>query len=82
MNENYNEADTSYDELGDPRELSEQTQGVIEYTDSEGNIDLTASGILSFMDNSYYVFFETENGFLEEVNISFETTEKKGKISF
>ena len=80
--ENYNEADTSYDELGDPRELSEQTQGVIEYTDSEGNIDLTASGILSFMDNSYYVFFETENGFLEEVNISFETTEKKGKISF
>ena len=79
---NYKTDDKVYDEPGDPREFSEKTKGVIEYIDEEGNINLAESGLLTFMDNAWYIFFETKDPVIENLDVYFNTSEGKSSINY
>jgi len=80
--DDYNKYATNYTSEADPREIAKSTNGIIEYTDSWGNVDLANSGILNFAENSYYVFFEKpETDSIDEVEIIYETNKGTGYSS-
>ena len=74
----FEESDRYFNSSDDPREISVQTDGIIAYTKSNGKVDLTKSGILSIIENSYFVMFENPEGSLDDVEIIFETSEGMG----
>jgi len=61
----------------DVRELSTTTGGLILYTDNSGNVDLTALGIIEYIESSWIVAFES-NSSAEEHTI--EAFFEKGEI--
>jgi len=76
----YERFDSDFSASGDPREIAEKTGGVIEYTGSDGVVDLTKSGLLNFAENSYYVFFENPtNSPLDDVEFFFYTDKGLGQ---
>jgi len=79
--DDYNRNVTNYTSEADPREVAEKTNGIIEYTDSYGNVDLTTSGILNFAENSYYIFFERPEGISGDIEILYETNKGTGYSS-
>jgi len=79
--DDYNPAETDYTPESDPREVAEKTNGIVEYTDNYGNVNLTNSGILNFAENSYYVFFEKPEVDSGDVEILYETNEGTGYSS-
>jgi len=79
----YKPTDSNYAQLGDPREISVVTGGTIAYTDAKGNIDLTKTGILDFFENSFYIMFESDPSVTgKEIEVFYETTQGKGKLTF
>lgn len=57
----YSEYTTDFSDPGDVRELCQKTGGVIKYTDSYGNVDLTNLGIVEYVTSSWIVTFESNS---------------------
>ncbi|ABR31346.1 von Willebrand factor A [Thermosipho melanesiensis] len=45
----------------DPREIVVETGGIINYTDSSGNVDLTNIGLIEYISSSWIVAFESDS---------------------
>ncbi|MFN3691969.1 MAG: vWA domain-containing protein [Fervidobacterium sp.] len=52
---------TDFSNSSDPRELSQRTGGLVKYTDSQGNVDLTEFGIAEYIESSWIVSFESDS---------------------
>ncbi|WP_126992837.1 VWA domain-containing protein [Thermosipho globiformans] len=57
----YSESTTDYTSPDDPREIVQKTGGIIKYTDSSGNVDLTSLGILEYVQSSWIIAFESDS---------------------
>lgn len=57
----YSESTTDFSDPGDVRELCQETGGVIKYTDTYGNVDLTSLGIVEYVTSSWIVTFESDS---------------------
>jgi len=76
--DDYSRYTTNYSPEWDPREIAEKTNGVIEYTDGSGVVNLANSGILNFAENAYYVFIDVPEGVSGEVKVLYETNQGTG----
>ncbi len=52
---------TDFSAPGDPREICQRTSGIIKYTDSYGNVDLTDLGIVEYVTSSWIAAFESDS---------------------
>ncbi len=52
---------TDFSAPDDVRELCQKTGGIIKYTDSSGNVDLTDLGIVEYVTSSWIVTFESDS---------------------
>ncbi|ANQ54354.1 von Willebrand factor A [Thermosipho sp. 1063] len=57
----YNITDTDFSNPEDPREIIEKTGGIVNYTDSSGNVDLTNIGLLEYISSSWIIAFESDS---------------------
>lgn len=79
----YNNPDADFTLPEDPRELCQKTAGIIKYTDSSGNVDLTDLGIVEYVESSYIIAFESDssaNTHTVEVFYESGATKKYAKI--
>ncbi|ODN29867.1 vWA domain-containing protein [Fervidobacterium thailandense] len=57
----YNPGATNFSVPDDPREICQKTGGLIKYTDSYGNVDLNALGIVEYVASSWIIVFESDS---------------------
>lgn len=57
----YNSGATSFSDARDPREVCQQTGGLIKYTDSYGNVNLNELGIVEYVASSWIIVFESDS---------------------
>ncbi|QTA37998.1 VWA domain-containing protein [Thermosipho ferrireducens] len=57
----YSDTNTDFSAPDDPREIVVETGGILQYTDSIGNVDLTALGIAEYIASSWIVAFESDS---------------------
>ncbi|MCX7653221.1 MAG: VWA domain-containing protein [Fervidobacterium sp.] len=79
----YSTSASSFSAENDPREICQKTGGVITYTDSYGNVDLTALGIVEYVESSWIVAFESDSSAPSHtIEVFFEagTTKKYTKL--
>jgi len=75
---NYSSSDNSYTHYLDPREIAVNTGGIVDYTDSKGNINLNESKLLEFIESGLYLIFIGEsNTESHEIELYITTDDKK-----
>ncbi len=75
----YNTSDTDFSSPDDPRELCMNTGGLIEYTDSSGNVDLNALGISDYVESSWILTFESDSpNSTNTIKLYFKSGEHEG----
>ncbi|MGB4262430.1 MAG: vWA domain-containing protein [Fervidobacterium sp.] len=57
----YRSTTTDFSAPEDPREICQKTGGIIKYTDSSGNVDLTNLGIVEYVTSSWIAAFESDS---------------------
>ncbi len=77
----YNSSVTDYSDPTDPREIVAATGGLIEYTDSSGNVDLNTLGITNYVQSSWIITFESDSSAATHtISLYFKDGDKEGKI--
>jgi len=77
----FDEEETDFSSYDDPREIAVKTNGILTYTDSRGNIDLTTFGLLERVENSFYILFDNpEKASPEDFMLLLETSKGKYRV--
>jgi len=83
----YSESDTDFTSPDDVREIAVETGGLVYYTDYYGNVDLTAIGVIEYVESSWIIVFESNSSEkIHNVNIYFDgdasdsTTDDQGAL--
>lgn len=77
----YNSPSGDFSAPEDPRELCQKTGGIIKYTDSAGNVDLSDLGIIEYVTSSWIIAFESDSSLqTHTIEIFYEKSSTKKYI--
>lgn len=77
----YDSSTTDFSAPGDPREICQKTGGIIKYTDSSGNVNLTDLGIVEYVASSWIATFESDSPEATHTIEVFYTTDSAKKYA-
>jgi len=72
---------TDFSAPEDPREICQKTGGIIKYTDSSGNVDLSDLGIVEYVTSSWIAAFESDSPEATHTIEVFYTTDSAKKYA-